>query len=132
MSGVRAWLYRWLYPVAVMIHRVTGEPPPRPPFDDRRAAALIGKYVLIGVTYYDADGRLLEQRQMHGMIVAADAQRGIDVALKGSALGETYRLPPDLRPLQPAPPGEYRLRATGEVVTDPDLTCAWSVTQARG
>ena len=128
---MRALLWRWLYPVAVLVHRLTGQPPPRPPFDDRRAAALIGKYVLIGLTYHDADGQLLEQRQMHGTIVAADAQHGIDVELKGVGYGETYRLPPDLRPLQPAPPGEYRLRSTGEVVTDPDLTCSWSVTKPR-
>jgi hypothetical protein len=82
---VRAALYRWLYPVAVMIHGLTGQPPPRPPFDGRRAAALVGKSVLIGVTYYDADGRLLEQRQMHGVIISADAQRGIDVALEGAS-----------------------------------------------
>ena len=128
---MRALLYRWLYPVAVWIHRITGQTPPRPPFDERRAAALVGKYVLIGLTYYDADGGLVEQLQMHGTIVAAVAGRGIDVALKGTRLGQTYTLPPDLRALQPARPGEYRLRSTGEVITDPDVTCAWSVTKPR-
>jgi len=128
---MRALLWRLLYPVAALIHRLTGQPPPRPPFDERRAAALVGKYVLIGLTYHDADGRFLEQRQIHGMIVGADAQHGIEVELKGASSGETYRLPPDLRPLQPAAPGEYRLRATGEVVIDPDLLCTWSVTKPR-
>jgi len=111
---MRALLWRLLYPVAVLIHRLTGQPPPRPPFDERRAAALVGKYVLIGLTYHDADGRFLEQRQIHGMIVGADAQHGIEVELKGASSGETYRL-----------------RATGEVVIDPDLLCTWSVTKPR-
>jgi hypothetical protein len=115
----------------VLVHRLTGEAPPRPPFDDKRAARLVGKYVLIGVTYYDAAGDLLEQRQMHGTIVSANADRGIGIALKGHHLGETHWLPPDLRPFQAAPPGEYRLRTTGEVVVDPDFTCTWSVTKPR-
>ena len=68
---------------------------------------------------------------MQGMIVGADAQRGIEVALKGAGLGETYRLPPDLRPLRRAAPGEYRLPTTGEMVIDPDLLCTWSVTKPR-
>ena len=67
---LRGTLYRFLYPLAVLIHRLTGEPPPRPPFDQRRAQALLGKSVIIGLTY-----------------------------------------------------------TTGEVVTDPDLECTWSVTR---
>ena len=103
------------------------QPPPRPPFDQRRAQALVGKYVIIGLTYYDADDRLLEQRQVHGTIVAVHPELGIDVDLKGRRYGETFRLPPDLRPLRRARPGEYRLPSTGEVISDPDFECAWSV-----
>jgi hypothetical protein len=128
---MRALLWRLLYPVAVWVHRLTGRPAPQPPFDERRAAALVGKYVLIGLTTYDADGRMLEHRQIHGTIVAIDAAQGIDVQLKGRGYGETFRLPPDLRPLKRARPGEYRLRSTGEVLTDPDLVCSWSVTNPR-
>jgi len=36
-------------------------------------------------------------------------------------------LPPDLRSLKPAPAGEYRLRATGEIVRDPDYLATWVV-----
>jgi hypothetical protein len=125
----RARLWRWLHPVAVIIHRLTGQAPPRPPFDERRARALVGKSVLIGLTFHDAGRRVVEQRQLHGTIVAVDAVRGIDVQLLGAGQGETYTLPPDLRPFTPAASGEYRLRSTGEVVVDPDFVCTWSVTR---
>jgi len=36
-------------------------------------------------------------------------------------------LPPDLRAFQDAPPGEYRLRSTGEVVVDPDFISSWTI-----
>ena len=41
--------------------------------------------------------------------------------------GEIFTLPPDPRAYVPAPPGEYRLKATGEVVVDPDFTCTFDV-----
>jgi hypothetical protein len=100
---------------------------PRPPFDQVKASALIGKYVLIGLTYLDHRDNLIEQKQMHGRIMSADERQGFAVALEGKRKGETFWLPPDLRPFQEAKPGEYRLRSTGEVVVDPDLLATWTV-----
>jgi hypothetical protein len=39
-------------------------------------------------------------------------------------------LPPHLSAFQAAKPGEYRLRATGETVENPDLTTSWTITQS--
>jgi len=36
-------------------------------------------------------------------------------------------LPPEPEAYEPAPPGEYRLRSTGEVVVDPDYLTTWTV-----
>lgn len=66
-------------------------------------------------------------KQLHGVVRMAHKERGIKVALGGARKGEFFWLPPDLRPFQKAPPGEYRLRSTGEVVVDPDLTCGWTI-----
>ena len=44
---------------------------------------------------------------------------------------ETYTLPPDLRNYEPAAPGEYRLRSTGEVVADPDFISNWTITSGH-
>jgi hypothetical protein len=93
-------------------------------FDNERAQSLLGKYALIGLNYYDHDGTLLEQVQVHGAIVAIDADV-LTIRQRGS--GEDFTLPPDLDAFQDAAPGEYRLRTTGEVVVNPDVLAYWSI-----
>jgi cell division septal protein FtsQ len=91
----------------------------RPQWDDERGRALVGKYVLIGLTFVDQDENVISQAQRHGRILEADAERGVTVEFVAHGLpwnGEVYRLPPDLRAFADAAPGEYRPRSTGEVV----------------
>ena len=101
----------------------------RPSFDPIKAERMIGKSILIGLTYLDSDGAFIEQKQLHGRIVSADSRKGFEVALEGVRAGESYRLPPDPRCFKGARPGEYRLRSTGETVVDPDFECSWTVTK---
>jgi hypothetical protein len=105
--------------------------PPGGLFDAALARTLVGKYVLIGVTYLDGDGKPTREEQVHGVVIAATAENGILFKLRGSRNGAEYRLPPDTRGFVRAQPGEYRLKSTGEVVTDPDFTCTWSVWPPR-
>jgi hypothetical protein len=114
---------------------MSGEP--RSHFNEALAASFVGKYVLIGLTYYDHEGNFLEQKQRHGTITSADERAGFAIELQGQHRGETFWLPPDVRPFQKARPGNYRLRSTGEEIVDPDLLCSWSINnpppeQARG
>lgn len=97
-------------------------------FDQALADTYIGQYVLVGVTFVDRQGREIERLQMHGVIEAADT-RGIRIALHGTRRGETGVMPPDLDALAPADPGKYTLHGTGEVIEDPDLLSAWTVTK---
>jgi hypothetical protein len=97
----------------------------RPPWDQAFADALEGAVVLVGMTRNEPEGPRLEQ--FFGTVVAADPEDGIRLMLSGSRSGETYYLPPDLRALFPAARGSYRLRETGETVTDPDFTCTWTL-----
>jgi hypothetical protein len=64
---------------------------------------------------------------MHGEVVSVDARRGIELRLAGTRAGDVFRLPPDLRGIAPAKPAQYRLRATGEVVENPDFTAPWVI-----
>jgi len=96
----------------------------RPEFGLESASHLIGKHVLVGLTFLSADGEIEEQDQFHGTVVTCD---DTIVAIEPWGGGELITLPPDLRPFQPAPPGEYRLRSTGEVVIDPDFTATWTI-----
>jgi len=97
-----------------------------PPWDTGRAASLDGALVLVGITLESPEGARLSQ--FYGTVVEVDAVKGVTLRLEGTRSDETYRLPPDLDAFTPAPPGEYRLRATGEVVTDPDFTTQWTIT----
>lgn len=91
--------------------------------DPNKIASLIGKRILVGVTFVDSEGELIEQRQVHGRIRCIDPTDGMVIAIHDS--DETLVLPPDLSSVRAAPRGEYRLRSTGEVVIDPDLLCTW-------
>jgi hypothetical protein len=102
----------------------------RPPWDEEKARAFLGKHVVIGLTYESRDGELLGQALVHGNVVEVDEGRGIAVELSDS--GEVFWLPPDPAALHDAPPGEYRFRSTGEVVVDPDLMTTWTVTAPPG
>jgi hypothetical protein len=103
-----------------------GAPPPEA-WDEDIARELVGCLVLVGITYQFPDGSLSEQRQLFGYVRDADPEHGIELRLEGRHAGKTYRLPPDTRPLRAAPAGQYRLRSTGEFVSDPDYTCAWTI-----
>ena len=89
---------------------------------------LAGRHVLVGVTVLDAKDAVVEQRQFHGVVEVADASSGI--AVRRHDISELEWLPLDLRAFSRAEPGEYRLRSTGEVLTDPDVLATWTVHQA--
>lgn len=99
----------------------------RPVWDESIAESVVGKVVLVGLTYLEADGTLIEQQQFFGTVVSADLRTGILLSLKGQRSGEQYTLPPDTRAIEISSSGEYRLRGTGEVVTDPDYTVMFSI-----
>ena len=84
---------------------------------------IIDKVILIGLTYYTADGVLMERKQYWGTVVEAN-EKGIAVRLNN---GEILSLPPNLSSTKKAPPGEYRLRTTGELIVDPDYLSTWNI-----
>lgn len=84
----------------------------------------IGKHLLVGLTYLDHNDEVTRQVQLHGKITRI-ADDGIFLE-PANGEGEVW-LPPALEWLKPAPPGEYQLRATGEVVVDPDYLSTWTV-----
>lgn len=96
----------------------------RPAFDNKLAAKLPGKHVLIGKTFQQADGTIVRRTQAHGVVTQA-TEKGIVVRLNGS--NEIEWLPPDLRGWRPAKPGSYRLKSTDEVVKNPDYISDWIV-----
>lgn len=96
-----------------------------PAWDVQRAESLDGATVLVGITFVSPEGD--EQSQFYGTVMDVSPVDGITLRLEGQRSGETYTLPPDLDAFEPAAPGEYRLRSTGEVLIDPDFTTSWTI-----
>ncbi len=92
----------------------------RPAYND-----LIGKTILIGITYLDNSEVEIEKIQFWGTVTYADKQRGI--VIKKANDGKDFVLPPDITAISPANPGKYRLRSTGEVIVNPDLLTTWTI-----
>jgi hypothetical protein len=106
------------------------EPDGPPPWDQDEADWLIGKHVLVGVTYLASDGvTVSSQGQYHGRIVSADQSKGFAIECEGAWAGKTMGLPPMLSAFRLADPGKYKLRSTGEVVEDPDVLATWSIVE---
>jgi hypothetical protein len=99
-----------------------------PRLNEERARFAIGKRVLVGLTTLSSSGELVEQRQFAGELVAADPDRGLALELGD---GSHSWLPPDVRFLEEAAPGEYRLRSTSEVVRNPDYLGTWTITRGE-
>lgn len=102
----------------------------RPVFDQTLAESLVGKYMLIGISYYDVDGNETDRKQIHGIVEAADRDSGVTIRLKGKKEGQLWKMPADLRSLRSAAPGTYRLYSTGEKVHNPDLISTWVFREA--
>ena len=91
--------------------------------DASKAKDYVRKTVLLCVSYLDHHKKQTGQMQWFGIITEVSNAEGIVIALQNDT--NYCALPPDLSSLRPAKPGEYRLRATGEVITDPDFIATW-------
>ncbi len=97
------------------------------PLNEITFSDLIGKTILIGLTYYTADDEFIEQKQYWGTVIESNENRIVVMLNDGEILG----LPPDLSSTKIAPPGEYRLRSTGEVVVNPDYLTTWNINRPK-
>ncbi len=94
------------------------------PSDDAFAAELLGTDVLVGMTLVDHSGNVTERRQFHGRIVRATVEDGVTLV---DGDGQEHWLPLDRDAYEPAEPGEYQLRSTGQVVRHPTWLTTWIV-----
>jgi hypothetical protein len=86
---------------------------------------IVGKTILMGLTYLDENEEVLKQVQFYGTVTSADENQGIAIL---KANNKDFFLPPDINSIVAAPAGEYKLRSTGEIIVDPDLLTTWTVT----
>ena len=88
---------------------------------------LIGKVLLVEITYYTHDNEFIEQKQFYGTVTEANENL---IRLKQKN-GKDFTLPPDLTSTKRARKGEYKLRSTGEIVVDPDFLATWNLNKAK-
>jgi hypothetical protein len=96
---------------------------------DRSASALLGKRVIVGITYLNASGAVHHRIQLHGVVTRAIENEGIFLRVSGK--DEEFSVPPEPDAFERAPRGVYTLRSTGEAVHDPDFTARWTVHTPR-
>ena len=88
---------------------------------------LIGKHILVGLTYLNTEGEIASQVQLHGTITRIEEF----VLNFDRADGEgEFSLPYEKGVCEPDPgqPGAvYTLKATGEKVTDVDYLCSFTI-----
>jgi hypothetical protein len=90
------------------------------------ADRFLGKTLLVGITYYDNSGKEIEKKQFWGTMTSITSKKGIEITNPDTK--EIFYLPPDLSAICPAEKGEYRLRSTGDMVSNPDYLTTWTRT----
>ena len=96
--------------------------PPPEHWDEAFAKALIGKTLLVGLTFLDEDGEITERQQVFGVVIEADDRDGIVLDLLGEHDGDTYALPPQTSAIKAAEAGVTSL--AGDT---PDFVVSWTI-----
>jgi hypothetical protein len=95
-------------------------PSPMTNSDDK----LIGKHILVGLTYLDHDGNMARQIQLHGLITYVG-----DSAIRferADGAGE-FAFPHDGSLAKADRAAVYTLRSSGETVTEVDFVGSWTI-----
>lgn len=104
---------------------------------------IIGKIALVGLSYFDTQGNLLQQRQICGTVVETDKDKGIALKIiKAEGLPkevneqdkpdeEHFVLPSSLNCWFNAPAGHYKNPADNIDIKDPDFLVTWDIHQKQ-
>lgn len=85
---------------------------------------LVGKAILVDLTFRSPTGETLGQEQVFGRVFDAGPQ-GVLLLLEPS--GREFALPPHTRNITPAEPRDYELE--GGLTVRPDYLATWTVTR---
>ncbi len=85
---------------------------------------LQGKVFLIGLTFIDNEGELIEKYQTHGIVSELTDNGLIRIKRKDNSI---FQMPYIKDTINKADKGEYKLRATKEVIIDPDYIMTWEI-----
>jgi len=96
------------------------------------------KTCLIGLTYFDIDGKELKKQLLAGTVVAVDAEMGITIKLlsAGSSSNKSNKdanfiIPATLSCWFKAPKGEYHTSHEQVKIVNPDYLVTWDIYQTK-
>jgi hypothetical protein len=89
---------------------------------------LEGAIVLVGITRKHKDGSISQEQ--HSGVASVRHYENMSVVDVHCDDGISRNYPFDVRTLEVARPGEYRLRSTGTAVVDPHYLMTWIVEEA--
>ena len=84
-----------------------------------------GKVFLIGLSFLNENGIVIEQYQTFGVVEELTDIGLIRIKRKGNSI---FQIPYDSKNITKAKEGEYRLKTTGEIVLNPDFLMTWEIT----
>jgi hypothetical protein len=107
-------------------------------------ADTLKKSCLIGLTYFDIDGKELKKQLLAGTVIAVDAEMGITVKLlsKGKSKNDdkdknqgeksaNFIIPATLSCWFKAPKGEFHTSHDQVKIVDPDFLVTWDIYQTK-
>jgi hypothetical protein len=105
---------------------------PAVPLDwDNVGERVVGSIVVVEIQHYDAIGNFVRHDHVWGQVTSADPKNGIRLMVGGRTFnGKLMVLPAQLGSFTKPARGVYRLKSTGEEVTDPNWFTTWTVTNA--
>lgn len=89
--------------------------------------SLYGKVILVGLTFIDDNHELIEQYQTYGTVTELTEDGLIRIKRNDNSI---FQMPYNEDTLNKADKGQYRLRATQEIVIDPDFLITWEISES--
>nr|WP_294858981.1 hypothetical protein [uncultured Fluviicola sp.] len=85
---------------------------------------LKGKVFLIGLTFVDQDGKVMEVYQTHGTVSKLTVDGFFKIRREDNSI---FTMPYDKDTIKAAKEGEYREKSTGEIIKNPDFIMTWEI-----
>ena len=85
---------------------------------------LIGKSIIVGLTFLNDDHKRIGKYQTHGVIKEITADGLISIVREDM---ETFQIPYDKNAIQKAEKGEYVEKETEKTIVNPDYLSVWEI-----
>jgi len=86
---------------------------------------LKGKLFLIGLTFVDKNGKIIERYQTHGTVKRLTNDGIFKIRRDDHSI---FQIPYDKNTIRLAKDGQYREKTSGEIVDHPDFIMTWEIT----